>query len=136
MGNWIASSGNPSGFSFGTGHRESDIHSMIGTTPRVRPFVLLPQIRRALDSPPLHELADISNAVRHCCFRPQAYYPRFRFNRQARACTYVYITRYVSCGFIGYMIYLTIMIAYVRKKIQCKVKNDKKINFNIEYLIK
>lgn len=39
------------GFSFGGRHRESDIHSMIGTHTRARSFVLLPQIRRALDSP-------------------------------------------------------------------------------------
>lgn len=51
VGSRIASSRSPSGFSFGGKHRESDIHSMIETHTRAHSFVLLPQIRRALDSP-------------------------------------------------------------------------------------
>jgi len=74
-----------SGFSFGGKHRESDIHSMIGTHTRARSFALLPRIWRVLDSPSRISQC-VSNAVRHCCFCQPAHYSRFRFDRWIPLC--------------------------------------------------
>jgi len=54
-----------SGFSFGGKHRESDIHSMIGTHTRAHSFALLSRIWRVLDS-----LSELASVFRMLLFQP------------------------------------------------------------------